>query len=174
MLAAVHTAAEKHQMVVKMNQLLSNRVFETGMDQAVLALAERVKLPGFMLVYRDAVESNALHYRVYRHGRLEYESGEQPHQPLEAAIRAHGQRLIQPQDDALRKVLGSQKAVEAILVTGASSGTPLGKILVWSQGEGFSAFTLDLIRVLAATLSQQSAATTRRVRRAASMTSGLG
>src|SRR5205823_1483383 len=91
-LASVQTANEKHQLIVTMNHYLSNRVFEVGMDQAVLALAEKVKLPGFMLIYRDAVATSALHYRIYRYGHLEYESGEQPFDSLEAAIREYGQR----------------------------------------------------------------------------------
>lgn len=154
-LATVHTASEKHQLIVKINHLLSNRVFETGMDQAVLALAERVKLPGLMLLYRDAVLSNALHYRIYRYGRLEYESGAQPLRPLDEAILAHGERLISPNDENLRKVLGSQKAVEAVLISGVSNANTLGKITVWSPGDGFSAYTMDLIRVLSATLAQR-------------------
>ncbi|MBI3185992.1 MAG: adenylate/guanylate cyclase domain-containing protein [Myxococcales bacterium] len=154
-LATVQTASEKHQLIVRINHLLSNRVFETGMDQAVQALSERVKLPGFMLLYRDAVESGALHYRIYRFGRLEHESGEQPFPPMEEAIRAFGDRLISPNDENLRKVLSSQKVVEAVLISGVSSATTLGKILVWSQAEGFSAYTMDLIRVLSATLSQR-------------------
>src|SRR5215218_7017929 len=100
------------------------------MDQAVIALAQRVNLPGFMLLYRDAVQPLLLHYRTYRHGHLEYESGERPSAALE-------------------------RAIEAVLISGAAaSHDPLGKLVVWSD-EGFSAYTLDLIRVLASTLSQR-------------------
>ena len=154
-LATIHTAAEKHQLVVKISHLLSNRVFETGMDQAVQALAERVKLPGLMLLYRDAVQSGALHYRIFRYGRLEYESGAQPHVGFDDAIRAHGERLIGPEDDNLRKVLDAPRAFEAVLISGTSNDNSLGKLMVWSPGEGFSAYTMDLIRVLSATLAQR-------------------
>src|SRR6185436_1021531 len=123
--------------------------------QAVLALAEKVKLPGFMLLYRDAVVSNALHYRVYRYGHLEHESGEQRYEALDKAIAQYGQALISPQDDKVRKVLGSQRAVEAVLISGVSSNNTLGKIMVWSGGEGFSAYTMELIRLLGSTLSQR-------------------
>ena len=47
-LCLVHTASEKHQLVVQCNLHLSNSVFEVGMDQAVLTLAQRVRLPGFL------------------------------------------------------------------------------------------------------------------------------
>ncbi|MGQ0504981.1 MAG: adenylate/guanylate cyclase domain-containing protein [Myxococcaceae bacterium] len=154
-LAQVHTASEKHQVILKLNQLLANRVFETGMDQAVLAMAERVRLPGLMLVYRDAVRPGLLHYRGYRFGRLEYESGARPFPALEEQIRAHGTALIAPGDERLRKVWGAQRTVEAVLIAGLTTGDALGKIFVWSEREGFSAYTLDLIRVLASTLSQR-------------------
>ncbi|MHB8874049.1 MAG: adenylate/guanylate cyclase domain-containing protein [Myxococcaceae bacterium] len=154
-LAAVQTASEKHQLIVTINQFLANRVFEDGMDQAVLTLAERVKLPGFMLLYRDAVESSTLHYRIYKYGHLEHESGEQPFKPLDEAINAYGTTLIGPGDEHLRKLLGSQKLVEAVLISGVGSAATLGKIMVWSTGDGFSAWTMDLIRLLAATLSQR-------------------
>ena len=49
----------------------------------MLTLAERVKLPGFMLLYRDAVESSTLHYRMYKYGHLEHESGDQRFKPLD-------------------------------------------------------------------------------------------
>lgn len=77
-LMLVHTASEKHQLILQCNEHLANPVFEAGMDQAVRTLAQRVRLPGFLLLYRDAVQPQVLHYRTYRHGQLEYESGEQP------------------------------------------------------------------------------------------------
>jgi len=42
-----------------------------------------------------------------------------------------------------------------VLISGSASVEPLGKILVWSEADGFSAFTMDLIRVLASTLTQR-------------------
>jgi len=156
-LASVHTASEKHQLLVTINHLLSNRVFEAGMDQAVRALCEKVKLPGFMLLYRDAVVSSSLHYRIYKYGQLEHASNGTRHGPLDNAIRAHGPKLIAPSDLTLRNVLGSARAVEAVLISGVSENgaNTLGKIMVWSGGEGFSAFTMDLLRLLASTLSQR-------------------
>lgn len=74
-LLLVHTASEKQELILRLNQLLSNPVFEAGMDQVVLTLAQRVRVPGFLLVYRDAVRPAVLHYRAYRHGHLEHDSG---------------------------------------------------------------------------------------------------
>ncbi len=85
---------EKHQLIVQCNLHLSNPVFEVGMDQAVLTLAQRVRLPGFLLLYRDAVRPQVLHYRTYRHGHLEYESAERPGPHLERLIQKHGPELL--------------------------------------------------------------------------------
>lgn len=155
-LAAVQTASEKHQLLVEINRRLSNRVFEDGMDHAVLTLSERVKLPGFMLLYRDAVESQALHYRVYKYGRLESATNATRHRGIDDAIRAHGTELIGPNNQQLRAALGgSQRVVEAVLISGSGDANALGKIVVWSDGDGFSAYSMDVLRLLAAALSQR-------------------
>ncbi|MDP2271822.1 MAG: adenylate/guanylate cyclase domain-containing protein [Archangium sp.] len=154
-LASVQTASEKHQVLVTINHSLSNRVFETGMDGAVRALCERVKVPGFLLMYRDAVESGALHYRSYKYGQLEYSSNGRRDAELDAAIRAYGQNLIMPHDRQLQAVLGNRKAVETVLISGVAESHALGKIMVWSNGEGFSSYTMELLRLLGSTLSQR-------------------
>lgn len=154
-LASVQTASEKHQVLVTINHSLANRVFETGMDGAVRALCERVKVPGFLLMYRDAVESGALHYRSYKYGQLEFSSNGRKDPELDAAIRAHGQNLIMPHDRQLQAVLGNRKAVETVLISGVAESHALGKIMVWSGGEGFSSYTMDLLRLLGSTLSQR-------------------
>ncbi len=154
-LASVQTAAEKHQLLVTINSFLANRVFEIGMDGAVRALCEKVKLPGFLLVFRDAVESGALHYRMYRYGQLEHASNGRPFEALDEAIRAYGPNLITPQDKHLKQVLGGHRAVETVLISGVGDAHGLGKIMVWSAGDGFSAYTMDLLRLLASTLSQR-------------------
>jgi adenylate cyclase len=153
-LASVQTAAEKHQLLVAVNQSLSNRVFEVGMDGAVRDLADRVKLPGFLLLYRDAVESQSLHYRSYRYGQLEHASNGRRFPALEDAIRHHGATLVLPGDRNLRPVLSDLRAVETVLISGAGETGAMGKILVWG-GDGFSAYTMDLLRLLASTLSQR-------------------
>lgn len=154
-LASVHTASEKHQLLVTLNHFLSNRVFEVGMDQAVRALCEKVRLPGFLLVYRDAVESAALHYRGYQDGQLTVSSNGTRDPKIDQAIREHGPVLVSAADKRMRAVLGSQKAVEAVLISGASDAAALGKILVWSGDRGFSAYTMDLLHLLASTLAQR-------------------
>ena len=112
-LCLVQTASEKHQLILQCNRHLANPVFEVGMDLAVLTLALRVRLPGFLLLYRDAVQPRALHYRTYRNGHLEFESGEQPHAALEAAIRQHGPRLLH--DPTYAQHLRAQDQVVGIL-----------------------------------------------------------
>jgi len=154
-LASIQTASEKQQVLVTINHFLSNRVFEVGMDQAVRALCEKVKLPGFMLMYRDAVESGAMHYRIYKYGQLEHASNGNRSAKVDDAIRMYGPQLIHAQDRRLRDVLGSQRAVEAVLISGVGDANALGKIMIWSGSEGFSAYTMDLIRLLASTLSQR-------------------
>lgn len=156
-LVMVLTASEKHRIILQVNEQLSNPVFETGMDQAVLSTAERVKLPGLLLLFRDAVDGDRVHYRSYRFGHLEHESGDQPWPELDEAIGAYGGELISRGDQRLHRVIGDgARSVEAMLINGASRARPLGKIVVWSDsGDGFGAFALDLIRVLAATLAQR-------------------
>lgn len=154
-LASIQTAAEKHQLLVTINTYLANRVFEVGMDGAVRALCEKVKLPGFLLIYRDAVESGALHYRMYKYGQLEFASNGRRFQTLDDAIRSYGPNLVTPNDKHLGQVLGERKAVETVLISGVGESHTLGKIMVWSGGEGFSAYTVDLLRLLASTLSQR-------------------
>jgi adenylate cyclase len=152
-LMLIHTASEKHHVILQCNEHLANPVFEAGMDLAVRTLAQRVKLPGFLLLYRDAVQPHVLHYRSYRHGQLEYESGEQPSDALESLTRQHGTRLLQGEAGVL-KPLFDGRSTEAVLISAASRSDPLGKIVVWNN-EGFSAYAMDLIRVLASTLSQR-------------------
>jgi adenylate cyclase len=154
-LASIHTAAEKHDLLVTINSYLANRVFEVGMDGAVRALCEKVKLPGFLLLYRDAVESSALHYRVYKYGQLEHASNGQRFTMLDDAIRSYGSNLITPNDKHLNGVLGERRAIETVLISGVGDAHALGKIMVWGGSDGFSAYTIDLLRLLASTLSQR-------------------
>jgi adenylate cyclase len=49
----------------------------------------------------------------------------------------------------------SASAVETVLISGVGDSHALGKIMVWSGGDGFSAYTIDLLRLLASTLSQR-------------------
>lgn len=155
-LCLVHTASEKHQLVLQCNQHLANPVFEVGMDQAVLSLAQRVRLPGFLLLYRDAVRPQVLRYRTYRHGHLEFESVQRPGAHIDRLLQRHGSELLTRTDSSLRQLFGQARGriMEAVLISGAATGELLGKIVLWSD-EGFSAYTLDVVRLLASTLSQR-------------------
>jgi class 3 adenylate cyclase len=126
------------------------------MDQAVLALAQRVRLPGFLLLYRDAVRPQVLHYRTWRHGHLEYESTERPGPHLDRLIQKHGPELLNGVDGAPRQLFGQARGhtSEVVLISGASSKEHLGKIVLWSD-EGFSAYTMEIVRLLASGLSQR-------------------
>ena len=154
-LMLVQTASEKQELILQLNHLLANPVFEVGMDQVVLALAQRVRVPGFLLVYRDALRPSVLHYRSYRNGHLEHESGEQPLPVLDAVLRAHGPELLARGDERLKRALGEPRVMEAVLISSHLHSEPLGRILLWSGEEGFSSYTMDLMRVLASTLSQR-------------------
>jgi class 3 adenylate cyclase len=154
-LAAVHTASEKHQLLVASNRSLSNPVFEVGMDGAVRLLSERVRLPGTLLLYRDAVEASRLHYRMYQHGQLQHASNGTRHEALEGLIQKYGSSLLEAKEPHLAGVLGAGRQAESVLISGLKGSNALGKILVWSGGAGFSAFTMDLLHLLASTLSQR-------------------
>ncbi len=153
-LATAHALHPERVVQVSINHALSNRVFEVGMDAAVRVLCERVKVPGFLVLFRDAVEAGALHYRSYEYGQLKYASNGTRDGQLDAAIRAHGQNLINPSDHRIKDALGA-RAVETVLISGVADTHALGKIMVSSGGEGFSAYTMDLLRLLASTLSQR-------------------
>jgi len=153
-LATIHTASEKQQLLMQVHHAIANRVFEVGMDNAVRTLVEKVRVPGFLLVYRDAVESSALHYRVYRDGQLEFASNGKRMPELEEAVRQQGPRLVHPQDHTLRSLLSEKRCVEAVLISSVQDANTLGKIMVWGN-DGFSAFTMDLLRLLASALSQR-------------------
>jgi hypothetical protein len=109
-LASVQTAAEKHQLLVTINTYLSNRVFEVGMDGAVRALCEKVKLPGFLLLYRDAVGVGraALPHVQVRPARARLERP-----ALHHARRCDSPRTAPtsctPNDKHLAEVLGERK-----------------------------------------------------------------
>jgi adenylate cyclase len=154
-LASIHTAAEKHQLLMLINQALSNRVFEIGMDAAVRVLCDKIRIPGFLLVYRDAVVSSAVHYRSYKNGQLEYASNGRPSDAIDEAIQVHGPALVNPLDTHLRAIMRDKKSVETVLISGVVDAHALGKIMVWSEGDGFSSFTLDLLKLLGSTLSQR-------------------
>ncbi len=158
-LLQVQTASEKQGLILEVNEHLANPVFEVGMDRAVQRIAERVLLPGMMLLYRDAVDPQVTHYRVWREGQLEAASGRRSWRELDEALGAWGTELISRGDARLQDVVGASRLIETLLISGGGGvgggGRPLGKLVVWSEGPGFSAFALDIIRVVASALAQR-------------------
>lgn len=154
-LLMLHTSRQKHQLILDFNTHLSNPVFEAGMDEAVRALAQRVRLPGFVLLYRDSVRRGVLHHRTWRNGVLLHASPGEPDPRLTAVLRAHGEELLEAGDARLAEALQVPRGVEAVLVTGHRDNAPLGRILVYGDEDGISSWAADLVRVLASTLSQR-------------------
>jgi adenylate cyclase len=154
-LVQIQTASEKQRLILQVNEHLANPVFEVGMDRAVLCIAEKVLLPGMMLVYRDAVDSAVLHYRAWRGGVLEHDSGRKRWPAMDEAIAACGGELISRGDARLRKAVGAPRMIETLLISGASSSRPLGKLVVWSEGQGFGAYALDIVTVVGSALAQR-------------------
>ena len=154
-LRSVQLAAEKQQLILALNAELARPVFEHGMDGAVAALCARVKLPGLLLLHRDPVDAARVHYRTWRGGRLAHEDGQRPHATLDEAVRQHGARLLEAQV-SLKGLLEAPRSVETVLVGGGAGSGVLGKLVLWSEdAEGFDSFTLDMLHVLASSLSQR-------------------
>jgi class 3 adenylate cyclase len=55
----------------------------------------------------------------------------------------------------LTTLLADQKTLETVLIGGVGESQALGKILVWSPNDGFSAYAIELLNLLASTLSQR-------------------
>lgn len=154
-LASVHMAAEKHQILLHFNEHLANPVFEAGLDLAVASLSQRIRLPGLLVLFRDAVRSSVLHYRSYAYGALENDSARKPFPALEEAIARRGATLLGPDSTELKEVFSAERTAEAVLIAGASNQEPLGKLMLWAPYHGFSAFTMDIMRLLGTTLTQR-------------------
>src|SRR4051812_33110022 len=97
----VHTACEKQELILRLNHLLANPVLEAGMDQVVLTLAQQVRVPGLLLVYRDTLRPSVLHYRSYQQGHLEHASGGRPAPVLDELLCTGGPDLLRPGDERL-------------------------------------------------------------------------
>jgi hypothetical protein len=92
-LETVHTAAHKQRLIVELEELLSDPVFERGVDRAVDLLHHEIRARHFVLVYRDEVERGNLRYRVYHDGTLSHANDGTGgvHDALEKTIAAHGE-----------------------------------------------------------------------------------
>ncbi len=151
----IQNAAEKQALILGVNEHLANPVLELGLDRAVALIAERVLLPGMMLVYRDAVEGEHLHYRAWVNGQLEHESGRKRWPAVDAAVRAWGSELISRGDARLRELVGAPRLFETLLIGGSGHAKPLGKLMVWSDASGLGTYALDIVDIVGSALAQR-------------------
>ena len=154
-LATVHTAAHKQRLIVEVEELLTDPVFDRGVDQAVRTMHREIRLPDFALVYRDDLEQGRVRYRVYRHGELTAAS-EGPRAPaLERAVAEHGPELLVSRTDELRRAIELPHAIETVLSSGMGGAVSLGKVLCAAEPHGFSTFALDVVEILCEAMSQR-------------------
>ena len=152
-LASMHIAAHKQRLIVELEELLADPVFERGVDQAVAVLHREIGATDFVLLYRDEVEHGILRYRVYREGRLarSNDGSARAHAELDAAIAAQGEQLLEPEV----KLIPLPGGVETLLSTGMTGAHWLGKIVAAAGEHGFSTFALDVVQVMSAAMSQR-------------------
>ncbi len=152
-LSTVHTAAHKQHLIVELEELLADPVFERGVDRAVALLHREIRAADFVLVYRDEVERGHLRYRVYRDGRLASANDgvAGTHAALDAAIASQGEGLLEPGVQPIPL----PGAIETLLSTGMTGARWLGKISCAAGTHGFSAFGLDVLQVMSVAMSQR-------------------
>ncbi|HEY4116803.1 MAG TPA: adenylate/guanylate cyclase domain-containing protein, partial [Byssovorax sp.] len=154
-LATVHTAAHKQRLIVEVEELLTDPVFNRGVDQAVRTMHREIRLPDFVLVYSDDIERGRVRYRAYRHGELTA-STEGPASPaLDRAVAEQGHALLAPRSDELRRVTELPHAIVTLLSSGMGSAEVLGKVLCAAEPQGFSTFALDVVEILCEAMSQR-------------------
>jgi adenylate cyclase len=154
-LSTVHTAAHKQRLIVEVEELLTDAVFDRGVDRSVVAIYREIGLVNFALVYRDEVERDRFRYRVYHRGELHCSSEGPRHAPLDAALAEHGDELLDPDSSHLRGALGSSHGIEVVLSTGMTSTRRLGKVVCSADEQGFSAFALDVVQLMTEAMSQR-------------------
>lgn len=149
----VHAAAHKQRLIVELEEMLADPVFERGVDHAVALLHREIDAAAFVLVYRDEVERGQLRYRVYEHGALTHanDGSADAHAALEAAIATRGEALLEPGVQPIPLVGG----VETLLSTGMTGARWLGKVLCAAGARGFSSFALDVVQVMSVAMSQR-------------------
>ncbi len=154
-LSTVHTAAHKQRLVVEVEELLTDAVFDHGVDAAVRAIYREIKLVDFALLYHDEVERGRFRYRIYHHGELKYGLEGPRHAQLDAAMAERGDELLDPASSLLREVLGSPRGIEVVLSTGMTQSRRLGKVVCGADEQGFSAFALDVVQLMTEAMSQR-------------------
>ncbi len=153
-LATVHTAAHKQRMIVEVEEVLNDPVFERGVDRAVEALYREIAVPDFVLLYRDEVDEGRLRYRTYQRGVLRA-SSEGPTSPtLDAAIAEKGAALMDPHSQLFKLASGLPLGVETVLSSGMTRASWLGKVVCGADG-GFSAFALDVVEIMCEAMAQR-------------------
>ena len=152
-LATVHTAAHKQRLIVELEELLADAVFERGIDHAVALLHHEIRATDFMLIYRDEVERGHLRYRVYCDGRLANanDGSASAHPELDAAIASRGDALLEPNVQPIPIAGG----VETLLSIGITGAHWLGKIVCAARDHGFSSFALDVVQLMTEAMSQR-------------------
>jgi class 3 adenylate cyclase len=153
-LATVHTAGLKQRIILDVTSQLTNPVFELGIDSAVALLHQKISIPRFAFLYRDATDQRTYHYRIYDHGQLTHESETRPHSGVERAIE-DGQPLLDPDQKLLQKAVSFNVCVEAVLISGITRSERLGKVVYAAGKDGFSTFALDVVEVLCAAIGQR-------------------
>ncbi|MBS2029011.1 MAG: adenylate/guanylate cyclase domain-containing protein [Deltaproteobacteria bacterium] len=154
-LAGVHAAAHKQRLIVAVNQALTNPVFELGIDTAVALIHKEICVPEFTLLYRDAVDTQRFHYRVYAHGQLCNDSERNPHPGIERGLKRHGTLLLDPDQQLMRQTVGYARGVDAVLISGMTRSEWLGKVLCTGGEHGFSTFALDVVEVMCESIGQR-------------------
>jgi adenylate cyclase len=156
-LATTQTAAHKQRVIVEVEELLTDPVFERGVDRAIAALHHAIRTQDLVLCYRDEVVRGGYHYRGYRDGKLAYASeGPAPrHDRIAAAVAANGDAIVAPDSDLLRRATDLGLGVETVLSSGMARADRLGKVLCSGGEHGFSAFALDIVEVMCEAISQR-------------------
>ena len=99
-LSTVHTAAHKQRLVVEVEELLTDAVFDHGVDRAVRAIHREIRLVDFALLYHDEVERGRFRYRIYHGGELRHSSEGPRHAALDAGARDPRRRAARPRLEA--------------------------------------------------------------------------
>jgi adenylate cyclase len=154
-LSSVQTAAHKQRLVVEVEELLTDAVFDRGVDGAVRAIHREIKLVDFALLYHDEVERGRFRYRVYKKGELSHGSEGPRHAALDQALAVRGDDLLDPESALLRETLGFPHAIEVVLSTGMTQARRLGKVVCGADEHGFSAFALDVVQLMTEAMSQR-------------------
>lgn len=156
-LATIQTAARKQEIILKLTDALSNRVFETGIDRAAEILTREAGARLFAIAWTDELHPGVVSYRIYREGRRTYDSEEEAHRhpAIEAELKVHGTDFVSPDIHIFRAALGWTRSAEAGLISGLTRGEVLGKILVSGGEHGLSAMAHDLVSILGGLVSQR-------------------